>query len=137
MKGLSVKWTWLLACIGWCGLAAFGYAILLRYSFANGNASPAPRIIPSSLAASSPPGRPQLFVALHPRCPCSRATVRELAKILTRTAFTAQTTVLMYRPEKETDSWMEGPLLRECRRMNCQIRADPKGALAASLGTQV
>ena len=135
MKLLSVKCRWLIACVLWCGVIAFGYASLLRYSFGVGNASPAPRTIPSSLAGFGTAGRPQLFVALHPRCPCSRATVRELAKILTRAANATETTVFMYKPGKESDSWMDGVLLQECRRMNCQIRPDPNGQLAASLGS--
>src|SRR5207247_1996224 len=80
-------------------------------------------------------GRAQLFVALHPRCPCSRATVRELAKILTRSARASDVTVLMYKPADQPDRWLEGALAEDCRRMNCQIRPDPDGRLATSLGS--
>jgi hypothetical protein len=41
----------------------------------------------------------------------------------------------MYKPAGEPDDWIKGELLHSCRRMNCQIRTDPDGQLAASLGS--
>ncbi|HTN03085.1 MAG TPA: hypothetical protein VL132_14455, partial [Planctomycetaceae bacterium] len=32
------------------------------------------------------PGRPMVVVFLHPRCPCSRATLEELSRLMTRIA---------------------------------------------------
>src|SRR5437867_11128633 len=111
----------------WLGLIVGGYAWLFRYSFAAGKTIAAPSSLPAALATAKPSGRAQLFVALHPRCPCSRATVRELAKILTRSARASDVTVLMYKPADQPDRWLEGALAEDCRRMNCQIRPDPDG----------
>ena len=119
----------------WLGLIGGGYAWLLRYSFAAGKASTAPRAIPRAVASLVPSGRPQLLLALHPRCPCSRATVSELARILSQAPNASDVTVLMYKPADEPDSWMDGALLDKCRRMNCLIRPDPDGRLAVSLGS--
>src|SRR5216117_3490416 len=119
----------------WLALIGGGDAWLLRYSFAAGKASTAPSTIPPSMASPVNSGRPQLLLALHPRCPCSRATVSELAKILSRAPNASDVTVLMYRPADEPDRWLEGVLLDRCRRMNCRIRPDPDGRLAAALGS--
>ena len=124
---------WPLALVLWVGLIAGGYAWLLRYSFGGANTATAPATIPSGLAPTGAQ-RPQLFLALHPRCPCSRSTVRELAKILTRAPQASDVTVLMYRPQKESDAWLQGALREDCQRMNCWICPDPDGLLAASLG---
>ena len=118
----------------WLGLIAGGYAWSLRYGFATGKALEAPLVLPSSLGLPSPLPRAQLFLALHPHCPCSRATVAELAKIISQTADSRDITVLMYKPASQPDSWLNGSLLDDCRRMNCRIRPDPDGLLAASLG---
>jgi hypothetical protein len=40
----------------------------------------------------------------------------------------------MYKPASEPDSWLEGPLLEDCRRIDSRILPDPDGRLAASLG---
>lgn len=135
MRRLPFKLSLLLGFCLWLGMIAGGYGWLLRYSFANGRASTVPRALPPSLSSPSPLARPQLFLALHPRCPCSRATVRELAKILTLAPNASEVTVLMYKPAAEPDSWVNGVLLDECRRLSCQIRVDPDGHLAVSLGS--
>lgn len=119
---------WLLALPLWLGLIVGGQILLLRYNFAAGKTTPGPKGIPTLKRA-------RLFVALHPRCPCSRATVRELAKILTRAADSSDVTALMFKPASEPDSWTEGGLAEDCRRMKCQVRPDPDGTLAAALGS--
>ena len=135
MRAFLHKRAWLMAILLWLGLIAGGYAWLLRYSFAAGKTTTAPRRIPPSLATAAPSTRLQLFVALHPHCPCSRATVRELAKIASQRTEARDVIVLMYKPADKQDSWLEGALLDECRRMNCRVRPDPDGKLAASLGS--
>jgi hypothetical protein len=117
----------------WLGLIAVGYAWLLRYGFAPGKIASAPEIIPPSLAPSNSAGHAQIFLALHPRCPCSGATVKELAKILSRIPGTINTTVLVYQPASEGESWLQSSLLDEC--VNWRVLSDPDGKLAASLGS--
>lgn len=135
MKTHQINIMWLLALLFWMGLGAGGYVWLLRYSFAAGHGGRPPQTIPAALDSPGARGRPQFFLALHPHCPCSRATLKELAKILTQAPHASDVTVLMYAPSNEPDSWSEGALLKECRRMNCRIHRDPDGKLAASLGT--
>jgi len=135
MRLLEIQRFWLIALLIWLGGIALGYAWLFRYSFAAGKAMTAPLAIPASLAPAEPLTRAHLFIALHPRCPCSRATVRELAKILSHSAGATEVTVLMYKPAGASDTWLEGALLDECRRMKCRIRPDPDGRLAASVGS--
>lgn len=135
MRGIRLKLVLLLGFCLWVGLIVGGNAWLLRYSFAVGRAGGAPSTIPPGLASSAPSARPQLLLALHPRCPCSRSTLSELAKILSRAANACEVSVLMYRPAEETDGWLEGALLDNCRRMGCRISPDPDGRLAASLGS--
>jgi len=135
MRSFLLRPAWLLALLLWLGLIVGGYAWLLRYSFAAGKASASPHTIPSSVASQPPSARPQLFLALHPRCPCSRATLSELAKILSRAPKACDVTVLMYKPAAEPDRWMEGALFDKCRQMSCRVRPDPDGRLAGSLGS--
>jgi hypothetical protein len=135
MRLFQYKRTWLLTLLVWLGLIAGGYVWLLRYSFASGKNMTAPRSIPPSLAPLASSTRAQLFVALHPHCPCSRATVHELAKILTRAANVSDVTVLLFKPANQPESWSESPLVKDCRQMNCRILSDPDGRLAASLGS--
>src|SRR5436305_10790590 len=111
MKALQFKKAWVLAVLLWLGVIAAGYSFLLHYSFAAGKTIAAPAAIPPAMAPQGVSRKAQLFLALHPHCPCSRATLRELAKILTRAPAGAEVTVLMYKPNKQSDRWMEGGLL--------------------------
>ena len=135
MRAIQLTPAWLLGIVVWLALMVGSYAWLLRYSFAVGKTAVAPRTIPAELGLPARLARPQLFLALHPRCPCSRATVNELAKILTQAPNASDVTVFMYKPSREPARWLEGALLDACRRMGCQIRPDPDGRLAASLGS--
>src|SRR2546423_15284646 len=124
MKWFGYKPACLLVLLLWAGLIVAGYAWLLRYNFAAGNTLTAPGRLPPPFGSPGGSRRPQLFIALHPRCPCSRATVAELAKILSRAPNAGDVTVLMYRPADRGESWLQGPLLDECRRMKCMCRPD-------------
>src|SRR5260370_35686638 len=90
--------------------------------------------MPPSVASPAPSPPAQLFLALPPRCPCSRATLSELAKILSRAPEACAVTVLMYKPAGEPDNWMDGRLLGKVPQMNCRVRPGPCGRLAGSLG---
>src|ERR1043165_306599 len=114
MAAFPAKRAWLLILLVWLGLIAAGYAWLLRYGFAPGKIAGAPEIIPPSLAPSNYVGHAQIFLALHPRCPCSRATVKELAKLLSRIHGPINTTVLVYKPASEGESWPVYTPARSC-----------------------
>jgi hypothetical protein len=118
----------------WLGLIALSYSRLLRYSFA-GTTSKPPPTVPALVSTAINGDRFQMFLALHPRCPCSRATLAELEKILSRVPTAGEVTVLMYKPAGETDRWVEGPLLDQCRVLKCRVKLDPDGQLATALGS--
>ena len=68
----------------WSSVVAGGYFLLVDYS-----SSPGPA---STIAASWPEGmelpldrtQPTLVIFAHPRCPCTRASLRELERVLAR-----------------------------------------------------
>ena len=48
---------------------------------------------------------PTLLVVTHPQCPCSRASVNELARLMAAARGRVATHVVMYRPTTETADW--------------------------------
>jgi hypothetical protein len=50
-------------------------------------------------------GRPTLLVFVHPRCPCSGATIGELARILAKYHNRVTTAVFFYSPSTEAPEW--------------------------------
>jgi hypothetical protein len=71
----------LLATAGWYSLTAYGF----KTDAAQADGSD-PTSWPAESSLEREPGRNQLLVFLHPKCPCSFATVTELQRLL----FTAQ-----------------------------------------------
>jgi len=111
-----------------------GFAALVRYE---GFAAPriaAPAVIPNITPAAA---RPTLFLALHPRCPCSAATMDELAKIYSRAPGSFAVKAFVYRPAAEADSWTNSPTVSSLARYGAEIQVDPDGRDAAALGLTV
>lgn len=101
----------------WTVLVLGGMVALARYASRPGmTAAAATLTSPANWPGNSALNRPlhwKLVVALHPGCPCSRATVTELSKILAATRGTIDVDVLVWRPEagaSPDDRWIRGEL---------------------------
>ena len=69
----------------WLGAVGFGMTVLWRYSATPGDAATPPVNWPRSLPVQPQKGRAMLVMFAHPQCPCSKASVEELAIIMART----------------------------------------------------
>jgi hypothetical protein len=97
---------------GWAIVVGFGLRTLVVYANTPGQiASPPlhwPAMAPVALAGRGD----SLLVFLHPQCPCSRATLGELAKILACCRGVVEPTVFFYRPQTASADWTETDLWR-------------------------
>lgn len=127
--------------LGWAGFGAWLVAVvaasmlLWRYSSAPGSIGEAPSRLPAKLVTGVPetPGF-VLLMAVHPKCPCSRATVAELAKILAHSPGVCRPIVFAFKPHTEPDSWIETDLCHAARRLGAEIRIDVDGSAALEMG---
>jgi hypothetical protein len=81
MRGNGV---WLLLAFAAVASAAFGFDLLLRYEGTAGAAASAPETWPPESQIALDPSRANLVMLVHPECPCSRASMSELAKLMAR-----------------------------------------------------
>jgi len=58
--------------------------------------------------------RPNLLVFLHPKCPCSRATTRELERLLATKHDQVRVQSVLYAPNSVDESWTTTDLVRFC-----------------------
>jgi hypothetical protein len=99
-----------------CALAtALGFYLLLGF---NGTAAPqrsAPAVWPAASAIALHPGKPAALVFLHPMCPCSRATLQELDRVLSRlsAADPHPDIHLLFVRSAKTPEWKGGDLWRD------------------------
>jgi len=68
--------------IGWLATIVTGTYLLLAYANAPGQAGSPPENLPQSSQVPRDTERPTLVMFIHPHCPCSRASVGELAEVM-------------------------------------------------------
>ncbi len=109
---------------------------LYEESFTTGRALAAPPALPAAFASSSEGvGRFRLITAIHPRCPCSLATLENLAQLASRHPDQLRIDVLMFQPPHAEPAWTRGRAWDAAARIpGVTITPDLNGELAASLG---
>lgn len=93
-----------LLAIGWIAAVAFGVRILLQYENTPGRIGALPRIWPDSGSVQAK-DRPTLVMLAHPRCPCTAASVGELAQIMARLQGKVAAYVLLVKPKDAGRDW--------------------------------
>lgn len=90
----------------WFAALAAAASILLTYDNTPGAVTHrAPASWPPQTSLARVEGRPTLVMLLHPKCPCSRASVAELSVLLARAPRTLTIHVLFHSPEGASDDW--------------------------------
>lgn len=101
--------SWVL--IFFCGLwflgSVWGLKLLLDYKNTPGILGSAPSQWPKESTLARASDRAVLVIVAHPQCPCTRATVEELAWIMTRTSGKIQAFVLFWKPREFSSEWVK------------------------------
>jgi hypothetical protein len=99
-RGLVSSRRFVLIVVGvvWVAAIAFGFNRLWAYAGTPAPQGTAPAEWPASSRLARVDGRPTIVMFAHPQCPCSRATVTELEKLVARTHAAAAIHVVFYRP---------------------------------------
>src|SRR5439155_4199740 len=119
----------------WLLLAVAGMGLLVRYSMTPGRPGHAPSAWPAGTSLERPAGEYTLVLALHPHCPCSRATLEELDAIMGRCRGRLVTRVLFLEPPGFTEGWAQTDLWRHSRRIpGVESRLDPGGRESRMFG---
>src|SRR5262245_11250789 len=90
-------------------VAAGGWS-LLAYSTTPGASGQAVGSWPQGASFRPLDTRPTLVMFLHPHCPCSRASVEQLNRLLVREQDRVQAFVVFVRPEGVGPDWEKTPL---------------------------
>ncbi|MBU8899815.1 RedB protein [Corallococcus sp. M34] len=123
--------------VGWGLAAAAGARALWVHALTAGPSEAAPSTLPADLAARTRPGAWSLWVFVHPRCPCSRATLTELARLMEDSAGHLTTRVFVGSPRQAPRGWERGELWAQAAAIpGVEVTADVDGAMARRLGAQ-
>ena len=133
--GSRLRALWVAAIAAWVGCVGVGVAALIKYSSTPGTPAPLPARWPQQLPFKPQPSGFTLILTLHPHCPCSRATVGELARLMTRQAAGVRAYLLMVKPSGTPDRWELTSLWEQTRDIpGVVVMPDRNGALSQSLG---
>ena len=101
-----MKFFLLLCTILWLSTAVGGVIYLTRYENTPAEKSASyPSDFPSESRIERNAERATLIFFAHPKCPCSRASLRELARLMTDVNGKLQAYVVFSKPKDESEEW--------------------------------
>lgn len=130
------RWLWLGAAF-WLATILTVMAWITNYSFTPGLATITPAAWPEDSKIQRDAAQPTLLLFAHPRCPCTRATLEELARLMARRKglFTAQ--VWFTKPAAVTADWAQTDLWRAAAEIpGVSVHVDESGAEAVRFHAQ-
>jgi hypothetical protein len=101
----------------WIAAVAYGQRALLDYDFAAAPAANAPSQWPDQSSLPRASGLPTIVMVAHPHCPCTRATIEELAIIMTRLHHHATADVVFVHPRGFSEAWEKTDLWQSAARI--------------------
>jgi hypothetical protein len=129
-------WATALGVVVWLALLGCGFAVLLEEQSLAGAPAHAPATWPGSTRVPTVAERPTLVVFAHPRCACTRATLRELERVVARSAGRATTSVILVLPRTASGDWSRSPLVQAAREIpGATVLLDRNGVEARRFGT--
>jgi hypothetical protein len=89
----------------WLAIACVGMSALWKYETTPGMPAEAPRRWPVESTVPRTQDQATLVMLAHPRCPCTRAAIDELASIMTECHDRLTAYVLFFRPAGLSEEW--------------------------------
>jgi hypothetical protein len=108
----SRKWLWGALAVAWVVVVAAGMRVMLDYENTPGRAGDPPAAWPVQSQIPRTRGLPTIVMMGHPKCPCTRASIGELAVMMTRLHNRATAVVVLVRPHGTPDGWDDTDLRR-------------------------
>jgi hypothetical protein len=107
---IGIGMVWMLAVVG-------GMRIMLQYETTASAPGDPPNRWPAQSRLPRKAGLPTIVVVAHPKCPCTRATIGELAVLMTRLQGKVSADVVFVRPQGTPDDWDDTELRRSAARI--------------------
>jgi hypothetical protein len=89
----------------WLLIVGIGLSVLLSYENTPGVAAKPSASWPADSQIQRAPGRATLVMLVHPHCPCSRASIGELALLMAQSQGHLTAYVLFLKPAGFSDDW--------------------------------
>ena len=136
MSGLkTISFRLSLLAVVWLVLITSGLALVWRYEATPGRDSGPPSVWPGISRIARATKQPKLIVFAHPKCPCTRATFAELARIQARCADRLDIHVMFVRPSGVAAGWERTDLWKHAQSIpGAVVELDDGGVEATRFG---
>lgn len=123
--------------VTWIAAVAFGLRVLLRYESTPGRIGAVGANWPATSAIPRTGPNPTLVMLAHPHCPCTRASIGELAQIMADTHGKLDAYVLFTKPSGTGADWEETELRRSAAEIpGVRVVTDADGSEARRFGAE-
>lgn len=107
MKPRLNKWTQVALLLFWLGAITVGLCFLESRAGTPGKSALAPSDWPRGSRLQLDPQQPTLIMFAHPQCPCTRASLGELALLMAHHTGRVKAYVLFYQPAEQSEEWVQ------------------------------
>lgn len=132
---LSGRWPWAIAATVWCCAVGLGMVAMARFDWTEGRRGLSPQTWPAESTLKRADDRPTLVVAIHPLCPCARASINLLAELVAADPGRCDLVMLFLMTDPPDPAWAGAPTWHEARAIpGARVIADPRGIESARFG---
>jgi hypothetical protein len=120
----------------WAAVLAVGFRNLVQYEVTAGPAGETPKEWPAGTPVKFDATKSNLVMFAHPKCPCTRASLAELTRVLTQARGAIKASILFDVPRGES-GWEEGKLWQTATAIpGVEVATDPDGTWAKRFGAE-
>ena len=124
--------------VAWSAAVIGGFCIAFHYAWSPAATREAAAGWPRCPELSRDARLPTLVMFVHPQCPCTRASLTELARLLTRCHGEVAARLVFVRPAGVEDGWEQTDLLHTAYELpGVEVVVDSTGALVEAFHAQV
>jgi hypothetical protein len=121
----------------WVAALGYGMQALWKYETTAGPSAPVASAWPSGSTVRRQPDKPTLLMVAHPHCPCTRASIAELAQIMADAPHGITASVLFVKPSGAGPDWDDTELRRSAAAIpGVSVTTDDNGVEAALFGAK-
>lgn len=136
-KRRTGTWAVALLAAAWLIAMALGQRVMLNYDYQAAAPGTPPAKWPRNSTVPHTEGLPTVVLVAHPHCPCTRATIDELARLMARLPNQATATVVFVRPRGLSEEWEKTDLWSSAARIpGVTVLSDIGGREASLFGAQ-
>ncbi len=127
----------LIFCLLWLLSAAAGFGVLAKYQSTEGPVGKTPQGWPKGAQVVLDQRQDTLIMFAHPQCPCTRASIEELNRLMAKSHGQLVAQVYFFRPHDFQGDWVKTDLWRSAAAIpGVSVHEDIDGAQARLFGAE-